>query len=124
MTTTRCAVQDCTDSPAELFAVVAGEKSGISLQWPVCTFHSRALSAGEAYSISDDRETILLGAGTPLKALNFIVNEDGLTAPQVTLVLGHDGIESRKVTFEVRPDMLRDLCAWVTGSEHAEAKAS
>lgn len=122
MTTTKCAVQACNDSPTDIFTVLAGG-DGIPLQWAVCTFHSRALNAGEAYALTDDQAAILLGGETPLKALNFEIKTDGLSAPVITLILGHDDIESQRVDFEVQPDMLRELCHFATGSKHEEVSA-
>jgi len=90
----------------------------LPLQWAVCDFHDAAIAAGEPYSLSDDQQELLLGPDSPLEIVHYQVHQDAVSEPRITLVLGHDGIETERVTFQMKAEDARAICFWVAGGPH------
>jgi hypothetical protein len=85
--------------------IMAG--GAVLTEWPVCNFHDAALSAGEVFEVSG--KELLLGTDTIPGFMNMMSNEDGFGQPVVTIVVGHDGVESARFTFHVNDEQLSHL---------------
>jgi len=101
-----CDVRGC-DSPA---AVVfdAAQVTGVAVEYAVCPFHNTALQEGETFDVSEDMNEMLMGADAPLDVINSLINTN-VAGSTVTLILGRDGVEQKRVTFRMSATEAQEL---------------
>lgn len=113
-----CCVRGCAENATEV--VELRPDLDIRLQWACCSFHAAALKAGESWSFADDtRREIVLGSDGPLEVINFLGHRD-LSGRTIELVLGHDGVETQRVTVRMSKARAQSICRWVADSDHPE----
>lgn len=112
-TTSTCAVRGCDSRTEETFTVLAGGENGVAMQWRVCHFHGLALNAGEAFEADGRSHEIVLGSDTVPSIVNILIEQNGINDSLVTLVLGHDKIESSRVTFRMSEADAQEIYDWI-----------
>jgi hypothetical protein len=107
-----CNVRGCTNPATEFF--IDQRITGARTENLVCQVHSLELQISQYATTKDGRE-LLVGADAPPSIVNMIFTGT-VGGSQVTLVLGHDGIEENRVTFLMSPDDSKAISEWVTGA--------
>jgi hypothetical protein len=94
-------------------AYAGPEDEHLPIGYAVCGFHSQALDAGDSWQVSaENPDELLLGSHGALQLITFTVETRAVALPLITLVFGHDDIESNRVTFLATPEQIQNLCYW------------
>lgn len=103
---TACQVEGCSEAATrtiDLNQLQGRERPGsLSFDWAVCDFHSQALHSGQHFQLEDESQTIVID-DVPPRLITFKVHED-VSDPIVTFIVGHDGVETSRWTFQASRD--------------------
>ncbi len=109
----KCQVETCGNVAA---VYISGDADGEP--WNVCELHAQELKS--RLVALDAAGTLFVGDSAPPEVVYFEVRTGEATASVVTLGLGWNGIESKRLEFLMEPALAERLCAIVGKSSGRE----
>lgn len=106
----RCAVRGCNREVVDI--VTLGPSDDFS-EFTACAEHALELSAGETFTIDEDR-SIRIGRDAAPSVLRLTLHRERSRHPSITLGLGHTADVEQEFTVQLPPQARKLLYQWLS----------